>query len=462
MINCFWYGCIAVALTTTIMWLSMQIVFIGTPIATSEFTAIEKINISDSNSLTVPHTFILTVRFGGQQGAGLLALVSQQCFISDLGIPAYIVEPFLDNSALYHTDLKTTDSRNKLKFSDLFNLDTFNRESQKLGYEPIVRLEYFLDHAPDEGIIVKLQSGGRKRTNVLWDGYNTLESPCYNGRRKHLMNNITACVVRIVSICCVNSSNLAALSRPNTILTTQELHNAIFGNWGSDHMNVIFQHWTAFWRIPKTCKCNLTGKIDASEQVWNYANKYRDTFLKANKVVAFVLRFEKLLLRNYDIDVCLGKFRQARENLKSILANASVFVTADIGKYQSESWETTYSRARLDHKKGEQIKSRFVNALSDFLISSQWKFDEWENSFSQVTGGIEDAGYIATLQKSIASTADCLVFLMEGDSFFQEMVKQEYFKFHPTLSERCIHYLCTKDCPNCTHFYTKQLYKELF
>ena len=114
----------------------------------------------NSTAPDINSTFILTVRFGGQQGAGLFALVSQQCFISDLGIPAYIVEPFLDNSALYHTDLKTTDSRNKLKFSDLFNLDTFNRESQKLGYEPIVRLEYFQDHAPDKGIIVELQSGG--------------------------------------------------------------------------------------------------------------------------------------------------------------------------------------------------------------------------------------------------------------------------------------------------------------
>ena len=461
MTTCFRCLCIAVALSTSLslVWLLMQIVFIGTPITFSESTVLTDLSISESNSLTVPHTFIVTVRFGGQQGAGLLALVSQQCFISDLGIHAYIVEPFLDDSVLYHTDLKTTDSRNKLKFSDLFNLDTFNRESQKLGYEPIVRLEYFLNQVPDKAIIVELQSGGKKGTEVLWDGYNTLASPCHQGRRKHLMNSITVCVVRMVSICCVNSLNLAALSHPNTILTTQELHNAIFGNWGSDHMNVIFQHWTAFWRIPKTCKCSLAGKIDASEQVWNYANKYRDTFLKSNKVVAFVLRFEKLILRNYNIDVCLRKFHQAREDLKSILTNASVFVTADIGRYQSGSWETTYSEAELDHKRGEQIKSRFMNALSDFLISSQWKFDEWENSFDQVTGGIEDAGYIATLQKSIASTSDCLVFLMEGESSFQDMIKQEYFKLHPTVSERCIHYLCTKDCPNCTHFYTKQLFK---
>ena len=91
-------------------------------------------------------TFILTTRFGGQQGAGLRGLVSQQCFISNLGIPAHIVEPFVVDSVLGHT------TRNEFKFSDMFNLDTFNRESKKLGYGPILRLEYFLNHVPERAM----------------------------------------------------------------------------------------------------------------------------------------------------------------------------------------------------------------------------------------------------------------------------------------------------------------------
>ena len=223
-------------------------------------------------------------------------------------------------------------------------------------------------------------------------------------------------------------------------------------------MNVIFQHWTAYWHIPITCEHSIEGKIYPSEQVWKYAIKYRDTFLKSNKVVAFVLRFEHLVLRNYNVDICLSKFHQVHENLKSTLTNASVFVAADLGKYQSGSWGATFSLSGIDHKSGEQIKSTFMNALSGF-IGSHWKFDEWDNSFNQVTGGIEDAGYIATLQKSIASTADCLVFLTKGESAFQRLVIQEYINYHPTVSEseHCIHFLCTKDCTNCSHYYTKQL-----
>ena len=54
------------------------------------------------------HKFHLPFNLEVSKKPGYLALISQQCFISDLGISAYIVEPFLDNSVLYHTDLKTT------------------------------------------------------------------------------------------------------------------------------------------------------------------------------------------------------------------------------------------------------------------------------------------------------------------------------------------------------------------
>ena len=441
------FQCMFIAVTLATVIIMIQYEFVRTSITIS--TASDTINISTaSDTINISPT-----RFGGQQGAGLLALASQQCFISNLGIPAYTVEPFVDNSVLYHTNLE---GRNKLKFSDMFNLDTFNRESKKSGYGPIVRLEYFLNHVPDGAILVELRSGVKKSTKVFWDGYSTPESPCYKGRKIYLMNNITVCVVRIVTICCVKSVDLDALSRPNTIMTTQELHDGIFGNWRSKQMNVLFQHWTAFWYIPTTCKFGIGGKIYPSEQIRQYANKYRDTFLKSNKVVAFVLRFEHLIARNYNVDICLSKFRQARKNLKSTLTNASVFVAADLGRYQSESWGRTFSLSGIDQKRGEQIQSTFMNALSDF-IDSQWNFDEWDNSFSQVTGGIEDAGYIATIQKSIASTADCLVFLTKGESAFQYLVTEEYFQYHPAVSERCIHFLCSKDCPNCSHYYTKQV-----
>ena len=420
------------------------------------------VTISTSSDISTPvATFMLTIRFGGQQGAGSNGLVSQQCFVSNLDIPAYIVEPFVISSILRHTDLNNRGINNLLKFSDMFNIDTFNKESKKSGYGPLVRWDFFINSAPDRAILVELDSGGQKGTQVVWDGHNTVESLCYKGSLypglKSLIN-ITLCVVRIVRICCVRSDNRDRLSRSSTIMTTQELRKSMFGEWTSKHMTLVFQHWSAWWHVPQSCKHSIKGKIYPSEQIYKYANKYKNSFLKSNKIVAFVLRFEHLIARNYNVDVCLSKFCQVRENLNSTLTNASVFVAADLGKYQSGSWGRTFSLSRIGHKRGEQIKNTFVNVLSDFLDSlTPWTFEEWDNSFNQITGGIKDVGYIAALQKSIASTADCLVFLTKGESGFQKLVIEEYINYHPNQSEKCIHYLCTKDCPNCSHYYTKQL-----
>ena len=423
------------------------------------------ITISPSSDTNTPiASFILTTRFGGQQGAALRGVVAQQCFISNLDIPAYIVEPFVTNSILHHADSKN--NNNVLKFSDMFDIDTFNNESKKLGYGPLVRSDFFMHSAPDRAILVELQWGGQKGTQVEWDGHNTVKSPCYKGTRYPELKtlnfnyNITICVVRIVRICCVYSHYRDQQSRPNTIMTTQELRRGMYGDWTSNPMTLIFRHWSAWWHVPKTCKQhNFEGKIYPSEQIHRHANAYSNYFFNSSKVVAFILRFELLISRgNYNVSECLSKFHQVREALNSTLTNASVFVAADVGQYQSGSWGMTFSQGRINHRRGEQIKSTFLNALSGLIDSlTPLKFEEWESSFNQITGGIKDVGYIASLQKSIASMADCLVFLIKGGSSFQNLIIQEYRSYHPNQSEQCIHYVCTEDCPKCSLITIKQL-----
>ena len=115
-----------------------------------------------TNTRKIRGPYILTMEFAGQQGAGTYALVSQQCFVSNLGLPAYIVEPFVINSVLRHTYPNTHDRNTHMKFSDLFDIDTFNTESVKSGYEPLVRWERFLNSGPDRAILVELQSALQK------------------------------------------------------------------------------------------------------------------------------------------------------------------------------------------------------------------------------------------------------------------------------------------------------------
>ena len=184
------------------------------------------------------------------------------------------------SSILRHTDLNNRGINNVLKFSDMFNI-TFNKESKKSGYGPLVKWDFFMNSAPDRAILVELDSGGQKGTQVVWDGHNTVESPCYKGSLypglKSLINT-TLCVVRIVRICCVHSDNRDRLSRSSTIMTTQELHKSMFGYWTSKHMALVVQHWSAWWHIPQSCKHSIEGKFYPSKQIYKYANNTKTLF----------------------------------------------------------------------------------------------------------------------------------------------------------------------------------------
>ena len=422
-------------------------------------------NISTNSAVSINQkshgSFVLSLNFGGQLGAGMGGLVLLQCFVSNLGIPAHVVEPFVINSVLRHTH--PPGKHALLKFSDFFDIDAYNLESEKLGYGPLLRWEHFLNinRASKKAILVQFQNGGQKGTHVEWDASNTASS-CYDGKGYpdlKMLINATVCVVRIVRMCCVKTDYLKELSKPDTIMTIEELRHDIFGKWTPEQMTILFQHWTGWWHVPETCTHKgIEGNIYPSERIRKYAKEYKDTFLTSNRVVAFLLRFENLLLRNYNYDVCLQKFLHVSNNPNISLTNASIFVAADIGKYQSGSWDMTFSKCKIDHKGGEQIMKTFLNTLSDFTVN-HWNFEEWDNSFDKITGGIEDIGYIATLQKSIAAMADCLVFLVKGHSNFQNLLVQEYMNLHPTLSEPCIQYICTNDCQNCSHHYTDILMK---
>ncbi len=74
------------------------------------------------------------------------------------------------------------------------------------------------------------------------------------------------------------------------------------------------------------------------------------------------------------------------------------------------------------------------------LFGNRLTFEEWENTFSNVTSGVEDRGYIAGLQKAIASRADCLVLV--GGGHFLHLALREYMHNHPDQSTWCVELLC--------------------
>ena len=101
-----------------------------------------------------PRGYVLTLKYGGQQGAGVRSLLSQQCWAESFHLPMYIVEPFIEESICgIPSDLTKTE--NVLRMSDFFDIDHFNEASRNDGYAEVASWEDFLRSAPRKVIVIQ-------------------------------------------------------------------------------------------------------------------------------------------------------------------------------------------------------------------------------------------------------------------------------------------------------------------
>ena len=123
--------------------------------------------------------------------------------------------------------------------------------------------------------------------------------------------------------------------------------------------------------------------------------------------------------------------------------HGGLFLTLDIGKYGSNSveWVLGLSKYNLQNKSSDVIDS--VKKVVPELYEGYRTFDEWEDSFVKATDGVENPGYIASLQRTIASRADCLVLLGGGD--FQRLALHDYLELHPETSQQCLQFICFRE-----------------
>ena len=130
----------------------------------------------------------------------------------------------------------------------------------------------------------------------------------------------------------------------------------------------------------------------------------------------------------YNINKCLDDLVKIYQG-----SNCTVpIVTANIGK----SW----NKIVKDEAWMSSLKAQTLNTIQ-VLLNHKMSFERWEKSFVEAAGGVTNRGYIAALQRVIASRADCLV-LMGGGSF-QDLTLQDYIHFHKDRDKWCIRLICT-------------------
>ncbi len=426
---------------------------------------------SESKAQSNQFGYILSLRYSGQQSAGIHAIVSQQCWMGSFHLPMLLVEPFIKNSfVVAHLENSTS----ALKFDDFFDMNLYSRASVAEGYGQLASWEEFLERAPRKVILiaVKYQTERSEGAKVLWERsggsdecHKSGKTDYWNKQKKiRLLENYSFCIVKVVSC----SHRFGS----RHIFTADEMETVVFGSWKQRTVTLVFTLWRGPWLIPnpqlpnpEMCRrsSELTDHLTTSPRLTEAAQVYEKLFLKPKNLVAVMLRIEQFIdaipQRNRDkksisleYNNCLQEVLSTVDNLKASHGPGAVFATSDVGKYGSNTWNMPLHTIILEKIGKEHVIQAAKETVSK-LYENRLTFEEWENTFTNVTNGVDDRGYIAALQKALASRADCLV-LVGGGSFLK-LALREYLYNHPKKSTRCVKVLCAKTS------YTKELMLEI-
>ena len=413
--------------------------------------------VAMANTYTPKRGYVLTLHYvkTGQQAVGLRSFISQQCWLGSFDLPMYIVEPFIEDS-LVHTAPDYPDfTGNVLRMSDFFDMDHYASASRKEGWGEVVSWDSYKQNAPRNVIIVhsadkilhcKCMSTAeepRQPPEIEWAANSThscYEHPIHES--KYLPGN-DFCIVRI----------LKTFPSPY-ICSAKEMHEIIFGPWRPDEITLIFERWCPSTYIPnpkltnpdickKACERGLDEKFYASARLQRQAETYEKLYQEGQTSrVVIMLRTEHVVLSTkmndsklITLDTCLKKVVNRTDALKT-RSKVRPLVTVDVGRYGSTSWD------RFPQTEAKYLIKMVKNATLA-LVNANLTFEEWEDTFSSITAGITDRGYIAALQKTVASRADCLMILGGGN--FVRLALHEYLNNHPDSSKWCLELVCLEE-----------------
>ena len=347
-----------------------------------------------------------------------------------------VVEPSVKKSYLI-SPTKDEEVKWLLKFSDVYDLDHWNGMSHKASYSPLVQWEKFLQRAPRNLITVNFKYGlygksAGKKGNVDEKLY---RQGCPNSASwKQLVKFLESKKFTVVREICINFSYNKEFSEP-------EFYEEVFGRYKPRDSTVLF----GVWRGLLNNRMHVTGSgcdkpkanEDAllSKRVLLDAKKYKEKYLKMHNYIAIFLRMEKALESKQGVAYC---FHETLDRWREMVFDSGInttFLSADIGRLGSDSFRMA--------KHGLKGELELFNAIYGKALTIK----QWEATFEDVTSSLQE-GYIAMLQKAIASQAKCVLFV--GGGSFQINALKLYKTEHAQkdwclyLAKNCSHVLMSK------------------
>ena len=379
--------------------------------------------------------YIMSTSYSGWTGGGTGALLQLQCYMKLHALPMQVVEPAVENS-----HFRDVFNETRIRFSDLFNISQYNRLLKQDGkYVPLSPWNDFVQNAPRITIFVKFHVTSTKPPEIEWEkgqGATGYDTP----KELKFLETKGFCVVKIVNVFYSN----------NVPFTAKEFKQKILGKWNPDEVTVVLNRWTYYYSILPEDKSHHCGGTEwtgrkvlyPSERLLKDIILYEKVYQNSQTSVAVLMHAERLIgplgterksMVMKTADLHLNELLTTVKKLKKVFPNGTIFGAVDIGRFGSSSVPQAFSGAAIQFK--SEILQSIRNTLTS-LYDNRWTFTEWEDSFLQASRGIADRGYIAAIQRGVASSAKCLVLF--GGGRFQFVALNEYIHNHPEESDQCI------------------------
>ena len=392
--------------------------------------------------------YIFSKQLRGQQGASIRGVLSLQCWAASFSLPVKIVDPYLG-----------MDGRLFVSMSELFDLEHFNAVSQQASEPSIATWEEFSNKAPRSVIFVVVAVGEHhcnSKSEIyskeldIEDSHLANKEECLNpqrlGFRVPALRNKNFCIKRIVTelsvSCCFRSPN-----------EYREMINVIYRGRDITKFTVVFDKWIgsiecqnpdSLYRLncSDPLKTKFKTKLTPSKQLLDDARYYTDHFLHSQNKVAVMIRSEQTVKRfrignkTKFLRDCLQKTVDVTQNISETISHngeGGILLTVDVGKFGTQSIKV--ARKQLQggvEEMTELVKHAFVN-----IYGNKWTFEDYEKSFTIASKGNKNPVYIAALQRTLASQADCLILMGGGN--FQLLALNDYLEKHPNP---CVHFVC--------------------
>ena len=403
--------------------------------------------IEDTEELKYKHSrFVVCYSFWEQQTNALINMWSLQKW-ANKSVRLKVVEPFAVESVLEFPSsvLQQHQFDNALHFRDYFDLDYWTKKTAKLGIEPLVTWETFLKYANRKVVVGLLAYSYAPGGVFVEDEINS----CYSCKSAQdtfiratnsLFNFLHFEVTKTVCFSYVTQQDTLPLEKFNSYLNSDSNATIWFGVWRGiekpDNSRIQIGD-ESLYRSSDSIDYVLS-MVHASPRIIADSRNYVTTVLNADfrKYTAINLRTVRrsveMLLKGHPQSAVMSYFTNCVGKLNGILdksGSTKYFLSTDIGKFGDQT----------EYKLSDSDSTKLLQQLLQVLYSNK-TIDVYEDEFIKAANGVGDRGYLATMQKTIAEHAKCLI-VMGGFSTFQQSVIMNY----KNGGLNCIEYVCYED-----------------